>query len=65
MKKIKEYIIIIIIGVIVLGGAFYWFELRPLSIKKDCSWIGIRKGLFDRREATSKEYDFCLRQHGL
>lgn len=36
MKKIKEYKGIIIIGLIILGFAFYWFQLRPINIKKNC-----------------------------
>ena len=29
----------LIIGVSLAGGAFYWFELRPIQIKKECSWV--------------------------
>jgi len=37
MKKIKEYMVIIIIVLILILGAFYWFGLRPIQIKKECS----------------------------
>lgn len=36
MEKLKEYKALIIIGLIILGGAFYWFQLRPVQIKKEC-----------------------------
>ena len=112
---IEENKNIIIISVIILGFLFYWFQLRPISIKKNCSLVtevikadaGITKEQaiankkeLDRRitgiyssgelssfgriqllrnsierppqperketnEATKKEYDSCLRQHGL
>ncbi|MES2023855.1 MAG: hypothetical protein V4439_04170 [Patescibacteria group bacterium] len=39
MKKIKENKEIVIIVVLVLGFLFYWFQLRPVMIKKNCSWF--------------------------
>ena len=36
MEKIKEYKGIIILILIVLGAAFYWYEWRPSKIRKDC-----------------------------
>ncbi len=37
-KYIKENKNVLIIVVIILGLAFYWFQLRPTNIKKSCSW---------------------------
>lgn len=116
MKNIKQHKEIVIITLIILGIAFYWFQIRPTSIKKDCFWVteivpadpGVTKeeaeinninyeqckldnpggrlhsisskcfqldaGITERppqpeREvtfvATEKEYNTCLRQHGL
>lgn len=45
MKKIKEILIklnkykVIILIIIVMAGLFYWFELRPNIIKRQCSWF--------------------------
>ncbi len=39
MKKIKQYRYIILIGIIILGLAFYWYEWKPTQIKKECSWF--------------------------
>jgi hypothetical protein len=36
MKKIKEYKGIIIIVLVLILGAFYWFEYRPNMITKKC-----------------------------
>lgn len=36
MKKIKEYKLIIIIALLVLGFIFYWFEIRPAQIREKC-----------------------------
>jgi len=36
MEKIKEYKGIIILILILILGVFYWFQLRPNSIRKGC-----------------------------
>ena len=38
MDKIKKYKEIIIIVSVIVLGAFYWFQLRPVMIKRNCSW---------------------------
>jgi hypothetical protein len=52
MKENKEIIIVVLI--LILAG-FYWFEIRPSSIRKDCSKV------FSNKE----NYDNCLHLHGL
>lgn len=32
----KKIILIITLIILILGGAFYWYELRPLYVKKNC-----------------------------
>lgn len=32
----KKHILLIIIGLIVLGAAFYWFDIRPRQIRAIC-----------------------------
>lgn len=29
----------ILTAISLAGSAFYWFELRPIPIKKECSWV--------------------------
>ncbi len=36
MKKLKEYIGIIVIVLVILGIAFFWFEIRPMKIRGGC-----------------------------
>ena len=42
MKKIKEILIklndwkFIILIILIIGGAFYWYEWRPAQINKEC-----------------------------
>lgn len=30
---------ILILAALIIGGSFYWFQWRPMEIKKGCSWI--------------------------
>jgi len=30
---------VLILVCLILGGSFYWFQYRPMEIKKECSWI--------------------------
>lgn len=36
MEKLKQYKYIILIIVLILGFAFYWYEIRISNIRKDC-----------------------------
>lgn len=64
MKKIKEYKVIIIIVLIVVLGSFYWFQLRPTNIRKNCSQkitiipadIGVTK---EQAEQNKIDFDQC------
>ncbi len=55
MENIKKYKLIILITLVFLGGCFYWFELRPIQIKKECAKDF--KGL--------NYYKICLLKNGL
>lgn len=65
MEKIKEYKGIIIITLILILGIFYWFQIRPTNIKKDCSWtkevlpadVGVTK---EQAEVNKRIYDKCI-----
>jgi hypothetical protein len=62
MEKIKQYKEIILITLIILGGLFYWLELRPVIVKSNCSWFketipadaGVTK---EQAEANRKEFE--------
>ena len=72
MEKIKQYKFIILIVIIILGFAFYWYEWRPSKIKQQCS----AEARFDRRttlelddikrqEFINTYYEDCLMRFGL
>jgi protease-4 len=41
MQILKQYKYIIILGILVLGSAFYWFEYSPQQNRKNCSSVSI------------------------
>ncbi len=79
MEKLKEYKYIILIGLIVLGIAFYWYALRPSQLKKECDgyaremvnydlkvYTGTTQGVYyDWQKENDKYYKSCLREKGL
>ncbi|MEK7575673.1 MAG: hypothetical protein AAB491_01130 [Patescibacteria group bacterium] len=76
MEKLKEYKYIIILILLMLGFTFYWFQLRPSQIRKECSThlTGLPSrapsssgGLFAALGSNSGEeaYKKCLAGNGL
>lgn len=72
----KSKIILIVVILAVLGGAFYWFQWRPSEIRKECAksselsgftGLGLSKYLPEnqKQEIVESEYKNCLREHGL
>lgn len=39
MEKIKEYKWVWISVLVLFVGSFYWTQIRPVQIKKDCAWF--------------------------
>ena len=48
---------LIIIFILILGFGFYWFQLRPVQIKHDCSWV--KKHSDAIIEVTQEQYNKC------
>ena len=59
MEKIKQYKYIILITLAILEFAFFWFQVRPLTIKKSCSWfayvIPVDAGVTKEQADTNKK----------
>lgn len=79
MKKLKEILIklnnwkFIILIVLIIGGAFYWYSLRPSIIKKDC-YSEAREKAIIKSDLPDKKiykddfdtyYKWCLESKGL
>ncbi|MFC1789491.1 hypothetical protein ACFLYY_00765 [Patescibacteria group bacterium] len=68
MKQIlKKYWWVIII-ILILAGCFYWFQWRPIQIRKECV-IEVQKLIKDEVGFSSSDilflYDFCIYKSGL
>jgi hypothetical protein len=79
MSKIKEYKYIILILLIILGFAFYWYGWKPSDIKKGCynlarekaiekagreTGTGIKQTFFNKEDYDAY-YKMCLQKNGL
>ncbi|MFA5644471.1 MAG: hypothetical protein WC928_03030 [Patescibacteria group bacterium] len=69
MKKLKEYWIIMLIFLCLVGGWFYWFELRPTNIRIACGYKTAewnnKSETFIEIEAVRMYLDLCLIKSGL
>lgn len=62
----KNQIIIIVSVILLIAGWFYWFELRPSNIKREC--YKFVKDNFERintTESINLSYSMCLHKNGL
>ncbi|MBA3046830.1 hypothetical protein KKC83_01195 [Patescibacteria group bacterium] len=59
----KQFYIVSILILLILGGAFYWYEYRPSLIKKVC----INSSMPDaaNQDLFWNSYKFCLADKGL
>jgi hypothetical protein len=64
MKKIKEYKAIITLVLVIILGAFYWFELRPNQIRKNC-WQKIENLKIGEKEDKTFNQDEFLIKYGI
>jgi len=70
MQKLKQYWAIILLVIIILGGAFYWYELRPIPIRKKCGEYATNAAeknnvLSDNSDAVIMFYKICIVLAGL
>ena len=75
MEKLKQYKHIILIVLVILGLAFYWYEWRPNKIRFECNDSAFRSSMASQDESSytqngrmdlkGKFYKDCLRYNGL
>lgn len=80
MEKLKQYKYIILILLVVLGLAFYWYEWRLMQIKKECADWAIKTinknnagrtyvPVAERADRNHKDfndyYERCLMESGI
>lgn len=61
MNWLKENKLIVILLIIILGFAFYWYEWRPAQIRKECA----RKSSQFGGGFLEQQYKSCLVKQGL
>ena len=54
----KTILVAILAGLVIILGAFYWYEYRPSEIREKCNKSSISV-------ISEKIYQSCLRDHGL
>lgn len=73
-EKIKKYqwLSVAIVLLLIVAGAFYWYEWRPTKIKGRCSAEArfdrgamLELDDFKRQEFINMYYDDCLMRFGL
>ena len=64
--KNKIILILVILGLV--GGWFYWYQWRPVQIRKECL-EEVNKRIDEPGEISVKKaenvYGFCLMEHGM
>lgn len=51
MRKNTETLVLIILTTIILGIAFYWYELRPFQIRSECNNKVLNNRLYHATDA--------------
>ncbi len=62
LKEYKEIIWIVIIGLVLI---FYWYELRPARIRKECAENASSKAIEKGNDYWKNYYSACLKEKGL
>lgn len=73
MEKFKQYWMIILLILFVLGASFYWYQLRPNQIRKECAQTS--SDLWNEKKDSFKDtataqgffdiyYEVCLHKKG-
>ena len=61
--KMVEQIVVILAVVGTFGGLFYWFQIRPSQIRKECD--SYARGKYSNYNSYVSTYTACLHKSGL
>jgi len=53
---------------IIAGFLFYWYEVRPMNIKKECFRFAVdmvKEKAVRQDEGFNQSYQFCLKEKGI
>ena len=67
--KLNNKTLLIIAVFILLGGLFYWFQVRPTNARRGCAFYAKEQACFNDGSCNGDKYDFrfkkCLNENGL
>ena len=65
--NVMKKVLVILMGILLFGGLFYWFQWRPSEIRKECDQIAWSR--LKEYNETLDWYDYkytqCLHSKGL
>ena len=64
-KENKKRVILILLGLLLLAGWFYWFQYRPANIRSYCDWETKSKSYWRVTKNYDVNYNSCLHEKGL
>lgn len=68
MKKLKEYWLIVLLGFFALAFLFYWYEFRPIKIRKEC-FASIKQSVKNGNNISTEQLpgmvQLCFLENGL
>lgn len=58
---------IFLLLILVIGGGFYWFQIRPMAVRQYCWAKAYRETISARGDRTDANYYYerCFREMGL
>ena len=62
----KNVVLIVVVFAVFVLGSFYWFELRPTNIRKECDKTAREdtiKATIQVCDASRGNYEGCLAEH--
>ena len=63
--KMAGQIVVVLATLAVLSGLFYWFQIRPSQIRKDCDKSARERNVYHTYEQYKAYYIGCLHERGL
>ena len=65
IKENKNKVVLILLGLLLLTGWFYWFQYRPAKIRSYCDWKVRSKTNWRVTKSYNEKYNSCLHEKGL
>jgi len=68
MSTIKKHKNLVILALVIIGLAFYWYEWRPVQIKKEC-WAKTKEAIEQSSNKSASDVEtflnVCLTSRGI